>query len=306
MHDKWKCVIAAGFGAIMPTIFKLAYAFITYPSEPPPQVRYYIGIAILFLIGACIAFMFEENNMKKAVFLGLSLPGLISSAGPINSPIIKSPQRSSGTLNFVTNSYALEKVAETNTKELHIDEQTPVQLYDVNGIPTTATYGSNRSTWGWGSGWSWNRGSNNQRRPNDSLYRKIDIDFQSEMSSEQVRPVEIEINAITDSAKVKAAGKFKVYPNTIIHPLISLNTTSIIIKSGNITGKLDYPVRDKGTIALTVDLSYKPKNDFLWALGFNREMVLSAIKLKERPLKKLHTIDEIKDFDSIKNFDSIK
>lgn len=69
--------LAAGFGGVAPNVFRLGADL--QAGAPMPDPSYFIGVAVFFVVGAAVALAFEEDNAKKAFFLGLSLPAMFQS-----------------------------------------------------------------------------------------------------------------------------------------------------------------------------------------------------------------------------------
>jgi hypothetical protein len=281
-----ECILLAGFGAIAPTMFKLANSFISNPTTPAPQFVYYVGIVIVYFFGACIARAFKETNTKKAFLLGLSLPGIISSAAPINSSSIKLSQVLNYNIGLVPCAFAGDKINNDHSENKSVNDQGTLEFYDKDGHLLTESDLYTVKTI---------RGANGQRlvirgangaptiirvkKPADEVFRKANFLFRSNLSVMPSKPAEIELITATGNNTFKTIGVFPVIPGSNINQFIPSNSTSVMLRSGNITAKLDVPVWGKKTTNFIVDLLYKPKNDFLWALGFQREMELVAIKL---------------------------
>jgi len=85
MNLKTSILLSAAFGGISPNLFRLAVT-LTQPNAELPQPTYFLGLLIFALMGAGVAYIWEETNLKKAFYLGLGLPAFIQlSAGEISS-----------------------------------------------------------------------------------------------------------------------------------------------------------------------------------------------------------------------------
>ncbi len=85
MNIKLPVLLSAAFGGISPNLFRLAVN-LTQPNAELPQPTYFLGLLIFALMGAGVAYIWEENNLKKAFYLGLGLPAFIQlSAGELSS-----------------------------------------------------------------------------------------------------------------------------------------------------------------------------------------------------------------------------
>ncbi len=71
-------LLFAGVGGMMPTISKLASSYVTDPSNPLPEIGLFVGLLLFFLIGAILAWVFSETNVKQAFILGVCAPGIIT------------------------------------------------------------------------------------------------------------------------------------------------------------------------------------------------------------------------------------
>ncbi len=72
-------LLAAGVGGVAPNLINLAQGFIK-ESPDVPGPFYFVGVAIFFALGAVVAFVFAETNARKAFFLGIALPALVTTA----------------------------------------------------------------------------------------------------------------------------------------------------------------------------------------------------------------------------------
>lgn len=71
--------LASGIGGIAPSLVHLAQGFIKETPDVPGPF-YFLGVAIFFILGALVAYLFAETDAKKAFFLGIGLPALIATA----------------------------------------------------------------------------------------------------------------------------------------------------------------------------------------------------------------------------------
>ena len=85
MSNKSIVLLSAAFGGISPNLFRLAVS-LTEGDAELPQLSYFLGLLIFALMGAGVAYIWEETNLKKAFYLGLGLPAFIQmSTGEISS-----------------------------------------------------------------------------------------------------------------------------------------------------------------------------------------------------------------------------
>ena len=84
MKEKFPILLAAAFGGISPNLLRLA---VNLMNENPelPELTYLLGLAIFALMGAVVAWIWEETDFKKAFYLGIGLPAVIQmGAGEIS------------------------------------------------------------------------------------------------------------------------------------------------------------------------------------------------------------------------------
>jgi len=74
-----KLLITAGLGGTLPTLCRLAAAYGVRPDQPAPTLGIYIAIALYFVVGAVVAFGFQESKLQKAFALGIAGPGIVAS-----------------------------------------------------------------------------------------------------------------------------------------------------------------------------------------------------------------------------------
>ena len=139
-------LIASAIGGISPYLVSLAKSFLaSKPSEHFSDFvspLFFLGLALLALIGAVVGFLLQESDLKKAFVLGISAPALIAST-------LKTAE-SSGTgfaialPDLVTTAYAqkAESAAESpatqipgRTVEINLQSPSPVnaQMLDARG-----------------------------------------------------------------------------------------------------------------------------------------------------------------------------
>jgi hypothetical protein len=101
----------AGLGGLFPTLSRLATSLAVQPEQPLPHWHIIIALALFFVISAVLNIAFnKENDVAKAIAIGISAPALISNilAGASNAPENKIAQppyeirlpRGSESLNF--------------------------------------------------------------------------------------------------------------------------------------------------------------------------------------------------------------
>jgi hypothetical protein len=106
-------VFAGAIGGIAPNLLRLA---ISLTADPPKEVTsqpvsYAFGILVLGGIGAFITWAWQEDNLRKAVYIGLGLPSLLQVAGSELSRPAKTnklPANAEFTIPIVSSAYAQE------------------------------------------------------------------------------------------------------------------------------------------------------------------------------------------------------
>lgn len=73
-----ECLLLAGLGGTMPALTRTAGDLVNGGGESLPGPGYLIGLGIFFLLGALIVYIHVESNLRKAFFLGVAAPALIS------------------------------------------------------------------------------------------------------------------------------------------------------------------------------------------------------------------------------------
>jgi len=103
-----KCLVIAGVGGIIPTVSRLASAYVSDPSTPMPQAGMAIGLLLFFIIGAILAYAFSENSIKQAFILGICAPGIITNIVAGVNDSSTSQQSTSALLDFhiISTAYA--------------------------------------------------------------------------------------------------------------------------------------------------------------------------------------------------------
>jgi hypothetical protein len=112
---KWILTLLAGFaGGLAPFAINRAEALVGNPElKVKPSLSYIIGMLIFGVIGAVVAALFRELDLKKAFFLGISAPAMISLyaksdfSGPNgNSSTLTSPWESPVSALLISSAYA--------------------------------------------------------------------------------------------------------------------------------------------------------------------------------------------------------
>jgi len=76
MKAKLFVIIAGAFGGISPNILSLGIA-LTGGDTTMPEATYFFGLLIFAVMGAGMAFIWDETDLKKAFYLGIGLPSII-------------------------------------------------------------------------------------------------------------------------------------------------------------------------------------------------------------------------------------
>lgn len=103
-------LFAGALGGVAPNLFRLG---VNYASTSPQQIQpvpYFGAMLIFAVLGALVAWAFQEKNLRKALFLGIGLPSLfqatsLQSIPPSTTP----PSRAPGTqasISLVSSAYA--------------------------------------------------------------------------------------------------------------------------------------------------------------------------------------------------------
>jgi hypothetical protein len=138
-------VFAGALGGVAPNLFRLGA---NYASSSPQQIQPvpYLGAMLIFAaLGALVVWVFQEKNLRKALFLGIGLPSLfqatsLQSIAPSSMP----PSTAPGTavsISLVSSAYAQPPSPPTpsvGTRTLNLSA-------DKNITYTVAFYGTNNS-----------------------------------------------------------------------------------------------------------------------------------------------------------------
>ncbi len=76
MSLKMRIGLAAAFGGMSQNLLMIAVD-LTKEKAEMPEITFVIGLAIFGLMSAGLALVWDENDLKKAFYLGLSLPSII-------------------------------------------------------------------------------------------------------------------------------------------------------------------------------------------------------------------------------------
>ncbi len=80
MRTTTKISLAAGFGGISPNIFFIGAICLAGPVDIPGSTRiltYMLGLLLFSGMGAGVAFIWGEKDLKRAFYLGLGLPAFM-------------------------------------------------------------------------------------------------------------------------------------------------------------------------------------------------------------------------------------
>jgi hypothetical protein len=109
-------ILAGAFGGVVPSLLRVALNLTSDPPKHPIQdlAGYVVGVILLALLGAVITWIWQEMDLRKALYLGIGLPSLIQVVGlqstqPGNTPPAGPPPAQNkpvGTLSLVSSAYA--------------------------------------------------------------------------------------------------------------------------------------------------------------------------------------------------------
>ncbi|NIV72361.1 MAG: hypothetical protein GWN16_09565, partial [Calditrichae bacterium] len=95
-------MLSAAIGGISPNILRLAVSLMQENAELP-EASYLLGLAIFAVMGAVVALIWKETDLKRAFYLGIGLPAFI--------------QMSAGELSYTTSMAINDKISEHNLVE---------------------------------------------------------------------------------------------------------------------------------------------------------------------------------------------
>lgn len=101
--------LLAGVGGLLPSVSRIAASLAVQPEQPLPHWHILIALALFFAMGFVLNFaMNKENDLTKAVIVGISAPALITNivAGVSNAPPPISPSPTTVGFSFVTEAFA--------------------------------------------------------------------------------------------------------------------------------------------------------------------------------------------------------
>lgn len=257
-----ECLVLAGIGGTMPTVCKLAATYVTNPRTPLPELNLLFGLGLFFLIGAVLAYAFTEDDLRKAFVLGIAAPGIITNifAGA-SPPDHVTPQKQTIQQSIFEYSYLSDAFAAESNKN-RANEKHQLGEAVVKGAGGTGGVGGLSSS-----------GTVTVKR------RKMFIMLESNLSgitSDSSFQIFAKLN---DGKDIKIAA-YSVTSNYFNSFSVPANTKYIELKCKGVIARLDISQDKVEPITIEANFIYKPKNDFLWALGFKREMFLESIKLK--------------------------
>jgi hypothetical protein len=112
-------IFAGGLGGVAPNLVRL---FVNY-SSPSPQhiinqpVSYSLAMLGFAVLGGLVVWVFQETNLKQALFLGIGLPSLFQIGSLQSAPSLTPPTIAPGDpgLDF-TGFFCLRSTTTTNNK----------------------------------------------------------------------------------------------------------------------------------------------------------------------------------------------
>ena len=104
-------IFAGGLGGVAPNLVRLIVNY----SSPSPQhiisqpVSYFLAMVGFAVLGALVVWVFQETNLKQALFLGIGLPSLFQIGSLQSAPSLTPPTMAPGTqasISLVSSAYA--------------------------------------------------------------------------------------------------------------------------------------------------------------------------------------------------------
>lgn len=236
-----KCMVLAGLGGTMPTVCRLAATYVTNPETPLPQWGLCFGLGLFFIIGVVLAYAFTENDLRKAFILGIAAPGIIT--------------------NIMAGASQPGRAVAKNIS--------PPAIHGTKGfIPSVYAGEKDKNA---------TEKQPDENKPPEKTIQTF-IHFRPNIQSYQVAETEVQVSAVLKSGKEVALGSYPPYPTLVATSFIPPNTTYILFRAKDIVAKQEIPRNVTGPLDINVKLSFRPKNDFLWALGYRREMDITGIQ----------------------------
>jgi hypothetical protein len=103
-------LFAGALGGVAPNLVRLG---VNYTSTSPQQIQpvpYFFAMLVFAVLGALVVWVFQENNLKQALFLGIGLPSLFQTASlqsipPSTAPPSRAPE-TQASISLVSSAYA--------------------------------------------------------------------------------------------------------------------------------------------------------------------------------------------------------
>ncbi|MQX37114.1 hypothetical protein [Roseospira navarrensis] len=71
------CTMAA-IGGMLPTLSRIAGTYVSNPGNPLPEIGLLVGLAIFALIGIVLCIAFRQTELRQALIVGISAPGIVT------------------------------------------------------------------------------------------------------------------------------------------------------------------------------------------------------------------------------------
>lgn len=119
----------AAFGGVFPNLIDLA---VTLTGKEPsfPGVSYLIGVLLFAILGAGVALIWQEIDLKKVFYIGVGLPSFIQ-VNAANISAHTTPPAAHTSILFVNSAFAEEQTTPIPGRTLTINRQGNAATYNI-------------------------------------------------------------------------------------------------------------------------------------------------------------------------------
>ena len=111
MKQDYFALVAGGAGGIFTSVYDKA-SWLVNGGIPPWTIGQLLGLLVFFVLGAGLAWLFEEDNRRKAFFVGLGLPAFLTAAQTQAGPTVEQSAALRPGFGLFATAYAQERAAE--------------------------------------------------------------------------------------------------------------------------------------------------------------------------------------------------
>jgi len=276
MAPRAMVALFAGIGGMLPTLSRVGATFLNNPASPLPQYGICLGLLIFFVIGAVLAVAFGERSLRQALVIGISAPAIITS---ISTGVSEAGKAGDGTGRSPSGNEQLvdpETLAPIRSGAWHLPLVGRSYAQEPVPAPLAPAPRSSEAPF-----------VPEQKITRQSLFgdrRFVLVIRMQNMESEggsEAPPIQVQFFD-EGGYSVGAILSAPTVSGHLVEATVPVSGRGFVVSFAQVTQVVRLPTDPFDQAQYAAQIKTKEGNDFLWALGFKRDVVEASELTVER------------------------